>query len=470
MLERYFGIRRKGSTLFKEIIAGCTTFFAMAYILAVNPGILEAAGIPREATVIATCLVSALGTLLMGFYARRPLAIAPYMGENAFIAICVCGTLGYSWQQALAAVFAGGVLFLLLTVLGLRSYLANAIPSVLRFSFVVGIGLFIAFVGLEKMGVVAGGATGGPPVALGNLNSLETLLGIGGFILMGLFLLWRFPFGIFFTIVLSYACGIFIEYGAGIDLAQVMLPDHYFSAPDFAALTETASLWPLTKWQLDLSAFTAISFVFAVFVPIFLMDFFDTIGTLIGVSDRAGFLDENGNLPEIEKPMLCDAVASIAAALFGTTTTGTYIESATGIEAGGRSGMAAVVTGFLFLLSLFFVPLLQHVPEFAYTPALVIVGLFMMQSVKKINFEDVSELVPAFAVIVLIPLTYNIGVGMAAGFVLYPVFKTFCGRYYELTFGSLLFAAASCIFFVFYPYEGESGLWDLALVCFRFFV
>ncbi len=444
-LERYFEIRKYGSTVGREVVAGVTTFLAMAYIVAVNPGILAAAGLPRDATAVATCLAAAVGTLLMGFYARRPLAIAPYMGENTFIAFTVVGALGYSWQQGLAAVLAGGVLFVILTLLGLRGALANAVPRGLRYSFVVGIGLFLAFIGLEKIGFIARGPAGGPPVALGKLAEPRTILGVLGFLAMGVAILWRLPGGILGVILLSYVVGIV----SGIAPAP---GGSIVALPHFSALGKTASLWPFTEIHLDFSAFRDPGFILAVFLPVFLMDFFDTIGTLIGVSARAGFLNEKGELPEIEKPMLCDAIASVWGALLGTTTTGTYIESATGIEAGGRTGLTAVVTGVLFLVCLFFAPLFTAIPAFAYAPALVIVGVLMMESVKEIQFEDFTEVVPAFAVVVLMPFTFNIGVGMAAGFILHPLLKLLTGRFREITIGGAVFAAASLLFFVYHPY------------------
>jgi adenine/guanine/hypoxanthine permease len=445
MLDEYFGIRRHGSTVLREILAGMTTFLAMAYIVAVNPGILEVAGLPKEATAIATCIAAAIGTLLMGFYARRPIGIAPYMGENAFIAFTVVGMLGYSWQQALAAIFAAGVLFLVLTMTGLRGYLANAVPRNLRFSFVVGIGLFLAFIGLEKIGFIARGPGGGPPVALGNLTAPATLVGIAAFLLMGLGLLWRIPGSILGVIAAAY--------GAGILLGISPRPAHgVMQLPALGELGAIASLWPFTDWHLDFSAFAHPAFLLAVFLPVFLMDFFDTIGTLIGVSARAGFLDARGELPEIEKPMVCDAVASMAGAVVGTTTTGAYIESAAGIEMGGRTGLTAVTTGVLFVVALFFAPVFTAIPAYAYAPALIIVGVLMMESVKEIDVADPTEVIPAFAVIVLMPFTFNIGVGMAAGFILHPLLKFLGGRTRELSFAGLAFAAASLLFFIFYPY------------------
>lgn len=444
MLDRFFHIREKGSTPGREVVAGLTTFSAMAYIIVVNPGILEDAGLPKEATAMATCLAAAIGTLLMGFYARLPFAIAPYMGENAFIAFSVVGVLKFSWQQALAAILVGGILFVFLTLFRLRTYLADAIPHGLRISFVVGIGLFLVFIGLEKTGIIVNGPADAPPVGMGDLREAPVLLAIGCFALMGVFLVWRMSSGIFLSMALTYLVGIVLK--------VTPPPAQWMEPPDFSALGQIASLWPVTEWQLDFSAFLEARFLMAVFVPVFLMDFFDTIGTLIGVSERAGFLKEDGSLPDIEKPMMCDALATVAGALLGTTTTGTYIESAAGIESGGRTGLSAVVTGLLFLLALFFAPVFTSIPAYAYGPALIIVGLLMMQTVAKIKMDDVTEVLPAFAVIVLMPLTYNIGIGMAAGFLLHPLFKLLGGKTRDLSPGSLIFAAASLVLFIFFPY------------------
>ncbi len=443
-MDKFFGITAHGSSVGREVAAGVTTFLAMAYIVAVNPGILAPAGLPKEATAIATCLAAAGGTLLMGLYARRPLALAPYMGENAFFAFTVVIGLKYTWQQGLAATFMAGALFTVLTVTGLRGYLARAVPQALRYSFVVGIGLFLAFIGLEKIGFIAHGPEAGPPVALGSLANSATVLGIVGFVLMGLFVLWRVPGGILWAILIVYA--------ASILLGVAPHPEAFASLPDFGKLDAVASIWPITGWHFDFSAFGAPSFWLAVFLPIFLMAFFDTIGTLIGVCSRAGLLDAKGDLAEIEKPLLCDAIATMWGALVGTTTTGAYIESAAGIQAGGRTGLASVVTGGLFLVALFFVPVIEHIPPCAYAPALIIVGILMMESIQKIDFGDFTELVPAFTVIVLMPFTFNIGVGMAAGFVMYPLLKLLTGRVRETSLGAWIFAAASLLFFVYFPY------------------
>ncbi len=433
MIQRFFHLNELGTTVKREIVAGLTTFVTMAYIIVVNPKILEVAGIPFGPSMVATILSAFFGTLAMGIYARRPFAIAPYMGENAFVAYTVVKVLGYSWQTALGAIFVSGVLFTLLTLFKMRSWLANAIPQSLKISFAVGIGLFLAFIGLNETGIVVLGAPGAP-VRVGNLSSPSVLLAIFGFLLMG-YLMIRNVKG---AILISILAVTFLAFPLGV----ANLPKQWVSLPP--------SLGPIFL-KLDILGALSWGF-FAIMLVVFVMDFVDTLGTLIGVSFKAGLLDENGNLPEIEKPMLCDALATVVGALLGTTTTGTYIESATGIEAGGRSGLTAVVVALLFLLALFFAPFLTVVPAAAYGPALMIVGVLMLSPVIKIKFNDLTEAIPAFSTIVLMSFTYNLGIGMTAGFVLYPLAKIVSGRSREIPAGLWVLAGFSLLFYIFYPY------------------
>lgn len=434
MLAKFFRFDELGTDLRTEILAGFTTFVTMAYIIIVNPAILSAAGIPKGPSMVATILSAAFGTLVMGLYAKRPFAIAPYMGENAFIAYTVVKVLGYNWQTALGAVFIGGVLFTLLTVLRVRSWLAEAIPQNLKISFSIGIGLFLTFIGLNETGLVVLGSPGAP-VKLGDITEPAALLAILGFVLIAVLMVYRIRGAILLGILVVTA----ISYVADVTEA----PSSIVSMPP--------SLAPIFL-KLDIAGALTWGF-FSVILTVFVMDFVDTLGTLIGVSARAGLLDENGNLPEIEKPMLADALATVAGALMGTTTTGTYIESAAGIEEGGRSGMTAVVVAFLFLLALFFSPLLTAVPAHAYGPALIIVGLLMLQSASELKTSDFTEYVPSFAVVVLMSFTYNIGVGMTSGFVLYPLLKLVSGKARDVKPGMWVLGLLSLLFYVFYPYD-----------------
>ena len=434
MLQRYFNFKANQTHYRKETLAGITTFLATAYIIVVNPAILEAAGIPRGPSITATILTAVFGTLLMGAYAKRPFAIAPYMGENAFIAFTVVKGLGLSWQIALGAIFIAGVLFTILTVLKVRSWMVNAIPHSLRHSFTVGIGLFLCFIGLNECGIVVPGVPGAP-VRLGNLSNPSVLIAIGGFFLTAALLVRRLPFALLIGIVSVTA--------ASMALHITAWPQTVFSLP--------ASLNPIFG-QLDISGALTVKCL-PVVVLIFIMAFFDTIGTLYGLSSRAGLLNEKGHLPEIEKPMLVDALANLAAPLLGTTTSGAFIESAAGIAAGGRTGFVALVISALFLGALFLTPILTLVPAHAYGPALILIGAGMLAPVTHINFKDETEWLPAFLTIALISFTFNIGVGITAGLIAYPLLKLAAGRRREVPIALWALAALSLLFYLVYPWH-----------------
>jgi AGZA family xanthine/uracil permease-like MFS transporter len=432
-MRNYFKLHELGTTVRQEVIAGVTTFVTMAYIIIVNPKILEAAGIPFGPSMVATILVAFFGTLAMGLYAHRPFAIAPYMAENAFIAFTVVGVLGYSWQAALGAVFIAGLLFTLITIFKVRSWLANAIPEGLKIGFAVGIGMFLTFIGLNESGIVTIGVSGAP-VHVGNLRDPSVILAIVGFLLLSFLMVKRVKGGILIGILAVT----FLAFLAG----EAELPKQWVSLPP--------SLSPIFA-KLDI--FGALHWGFlAVVLTLLVMGFVDTAGTLIGLSYKAGLLDEHGNLPEIEKPMLCDAVSTVVAAVFGTTIAGAYIESATGIEAGGKSGLTSVVTAFLFLMALFLAPFFAVIPACAYGPALIIVGMLMFSPIAKIKFNDLTEVIPIFCIIALMSFTYNLGIGMTAGFVVYPLLKVLSGKVKEVPPGLWVLGAISLLFFVFYPY------------------
>jgi adenine/guanine/hypoxanthine permease len=432
-LQSFFQLEKRGATLAREVIAGLTTFTTMSYIIVVNPAILSAAGIPKDAAFVATVLAAVFGCLLMGLYANRPFAIAPYMGENAFIAYTVCLQLGYKWQTALAAIFIAGVLFVLLTILRLRQWVVDALPLSLRYSFAAGIGLFLTFIGLNQTGIVALGVAGAP-VRAGHLTSAPVLVAIAGFILLVVLVIRKVPGAILLGILMTAA----IAFLAGI------------AHPPRQVVSLPPGLKPVL-WQLDLRG--ALSWhAFPVVLTIFIMAFVDTMGTLIGLSARAGFLDEKGNLPQIERPMLADALATCFAPAIGTTTSGAFVESATGIEAGGRTGLTALVVAACFAMSLFFAPLFTAIPAQAYGPALVLVGLFMLEPVTRIDFRDHTESIPAFAVVTLMCFTFNIAVGITAGLLLYPLCKLVAGKRAQIKPGMWALAAISLLFFVFYPY------------------
>jgi len=433
LIDRYFQLERNRTTLGREVVAGLTTFVTMSYIVVVNPAILKAAGVPAGPSMVATILTAVFGTLLMGLYAKLPFAIAPYMGENAFLAYTVVQALGFSWQAALAAILLAGVVFLVLTVVRLRQWLVDAIPSALRYSFAVGIGLFLTFIGLNQTGVVMLG-NAGAPLRAGHLTAAPVLVAIFGFLLMAVLMIRRFPaailIGILATAFLAYVTRV-----APPPKAWVSLP------PSISPILFSVDFRAALNWGF-----------FPIVLTIFIMAFVDTMGTLIGVSARAGFLDENGNLPQIERPMTVDALSVIFAALVGTSTSGAFIESATGVEAGGRTGLTAVVTAICFLGTLFFSPFISAIPPQAYGPALIVVGLLMLSPITRIRFDDFTELIPAFAVVALMSFTYNVGIGITAGFVLYPFCKLVSGRVSEIKPGLWVLAGLSLLFFVFYPY------------------
>jgi len=431
-MKNFFEFKKHKTSYKQETLAGITTFLTMAYIIIVNPAILENAGIPRGPQVTATILAAAFGTIVMAFWAKRPFAIAPYMSENAFIAFVVVKVMGYSWQVALGAVFIAGCLFTLLTIFKVRSWLAESIPLSLKASFAVGIGLFITFIGLNETGLVALGVPGAP-VKLGDISQPSIILAVSGLLLVVVLLSRRIHgamlIGIIATTVASILIGI------------TPLPEKFISMPP--------SLEPIF-FKLDLAGALNIKF-FPVVMVVFIMAFLDTIGTLIGLSMRADLLDENGNLPEIERPMLADAVATMVAPLLGTTTTGAYIESAAGIEEGGRTGFTALVVAALFLLSLFLAPLFTIVPPHAYGIALIVIGSFMIRPIARLDFDDLTEMIPAFLTIVLMVFTYNIGVGMTAGMITYVLLKVFTGRGSEVKPGMWALAFLSVSLFIFLP-------------------
>jgi AGZA family xanthine/uracil permease-like MFS transporter len=447
-----FRLNERRTSLRTEVLGGVTTFTTMGYIIVVNPAILSFAGFPTGPATVATIVVAAFGTILMGLYANRPIAVAPYMGENAFVAFSLAA-MGVAWPEMLGAVFVSGVAFVAVTLLGVRAWLAGAISPSLKHSFAVGIGLFLALIGLYQTGVVTSAAAGLPaealtdpagllrapdvPLKIGDLTEPRVLLAVLGFLLMAV-LMQRgvrgaILIGIVATAVLGYALG----YGE--------MPRGFVAIP----FTGEWSLAPLLL-KLDVPGVLRFAFLPAL-LTLFLMGFLDTLGSLVGVGAAGDMLDENGEFPEIEKPMLVDALSCTFAGLVGTTTSGAYIESATGIREGARTGLAAVTTGVLFLLSLFFIPLIEPLQRlsYAYSPALVAVGLLMVSSVRHMDFDDLTELVPSFVTIVMMVFTYNIANGLTAGLALYPLVKIAAGRGHDVRPGAWVLAALCASYYVF---------------------
>ncbi len=432
-IAEYFKFDQYGTDFRTEVLAGAATFMTMAYIIVVNPAILQAAGMPYGPAMVATILSAVFGSAIMGLYANRPFAVAPYMGTNAFVAYTVVGVLGYSWQTALGAVFLSGVLLFLLTVTGGRTLLAHAVPKNLKYSFVVGVGLFICFIGLTTSGIVVAGE-GGSLLQAGYLTSPVVLLALGGFLLTCL-LMVRGVRGAVLIGILATAAAAFITGIAPLPDAIVSLP------PNPAPVLLQLDIMGALSWGMV-----------SVLLTMFTMDLFFTMSGALGIATQAGLTDENGDLPEIEKTFAADSLATIAGALFGTTTAGVFLESGAGTAAGGRTGLVALTVAVLFSLGLFFSPLFAAIPAAATGPALIVVGMLMLGPLAKIDYQDYTELIPAFAVIVMMIFTGNLGVGLCAGFVLFPVFKVVTGRAKEVHPAGWALFLLCLIFFVFYPY------------------
>ena len=452
-LERQFELSKRGTTVRTEILGGATTFVTMAYIIIVNPAILSFAGIPAGPSTVATILAATFGSLLMGLYANRPIAVAPYMGENAFIAFGLA-PMGIGWPQLLGSVFVSGCGFVVITLLRIRTWLANSISSSMKHSFAAGIGLFLAFIGLYETGIVTSFVTGMPPQALmnahatvlhapdvpvkiGNFRSPEVLLALFGFFLISILLYRRVRGGILIGIALTAFLGYIAGFGR--------VPSGIVAMP----FTGEYNLSEIA-FKLDIAGVFKLKFL-PVLLTLFLMGFLDTLGTLVGVGAAGNMIDEKGDFPQIERPMMVDAVTCMFSGMIGTTTSGAYIESATGISEGARTGLAAISTAVLFAASLFFIPLiepLQHL-RYAYGPALIAVGVMMIGSITKVNFNDLTELVPAFTTIVMMVFTYNIANGLTAGLVVYPLFKLCAGRVRELSWGSVVLGLLCSVYYVF---------------------
>lgn len=427
MLEKFFKLRENGTNVKTEVMAGITTFMTMAYILAVNPSILSVSGMDANAVLLATALASFLGTILMALLANYPFALAPGMGLNAYFAYTVVVNYGYSWQIALMAVFVEGLIFIVLSVTNVREAIFNAIPMTLKSAVSAGIGLFIAFIGLQNAKIVVNNDS--TLVSYQNFKSdfgsvgMGALLALIGVLITGFLLIKRIKGGILFGILITWALGIVCEL-VGLYVPNPSVIPTAFVSFDFSALGKTFG----QVFQADFSALKSIAeFVVVVFAFLF-VDIFDTLGTLIGVSSKANMLDKDGKLPRIKGALLADAVATSAGAVLGTSTTTTFVESASGVTEGGRTGLTAVTTGLLFLLSVIFSPLFLTIPSFATAPALIIVGFYMIASVAKINWENMVEAIPAFLCILSMPLMYSISEGIAMGVISWTILHLCSGK------------------------------------------
>ncbi|NYT36605.1 NCS2 family permease [Allopusillimonas soli] len=429
MLERLFQLHEHGTNVRTEILAGVTTFLTMSYIIFVNPEILSGTGMDKSAVFVATCLAAALGTLIMAFVANWPIGMAPGMGLNAFFAFTVVGAMGYSWQQALGAVFISGVIFVLLTVTGVRSWLIAGIPKSLRSAIAAGIGLFLAIIALGSAGIVV--ANPATKVSLGDLTSAPALFAILGFFIIAaldaLKIRGAILIGILAITVLSIFTGNSAFYGV-------------FSSPP--------SIAP-TFLQLDIMGALHTGFVHVILVFV-LVEVFDATGTMIGVATRAGLIQE-GRPNRLGRALLSDSTAIVAGSFLGTSSTTAYIESASGVQAGGRTGLTALTIGILFLLSLFLAPLAGAVPAYATAPALLYVAGLMLREIVHVDWNDITESTPAALAAIVMPFTYSIANGLAFGFISYVVLKGVTGRFREIHAATLLVAVLFVIKYAFFP-------------------
>ncbi|AVQ47367.1 guanine permease [Clostridium sporogenes] len=422
-MENYFKLKENDTTFKTEILAGITTFMTMAYILVVNPGILSQAGMDFGAVFTATALSAALATMLTGLYAKLPFAQAPGMGLNAFFAFTIVKQMGYSWEFALTAVFLEGIIFILLTAFNVREAIVNSIPNNIKKSISVGIGLLIAFIGLDNAHVVIHPKDGGTIVALGNITSGDALLAIIGILITGILLAKNIRGALLIGIVITTLIGI--------PMGITKVPTSFFSMPP--------SLSPIFlkfEWH---NIFTPNMFI-ALFTLLF-MDMFDTVGTLVGVATKAKMLDENGNVPRVKEALFCDAIGTTLGACLGTSTVSTFVESASGVAEGGRTGLTAVSTATMFLIALFISPLFIMIPAPATAPSLILVGLFMMSPIKEIELEDFTEAIPAFLTIIMMPLSYSISDGIVFGVVSYIVIKTLTGKVKDVSLTTFIVGA-----------------------------
>lgn len=438
MLDRFFSLKEHQTSVSQEIVAGLTTFAAMAYILAVNPAILSTTGMDKGALITATAVASAVMSAVMALATNYPIALAPGMGLNAYFAFTVCGAKGIPWQAALGLVFYSGLIFLCLSVSGLRKKLVEAIPIELKLAITAGIGFFIAFIGLKNGGVIV--ANPATFVGLGDLSKPGPLLVIAGVIATAILVTRKIPGAIILVIVALSIVGMIIPAPGGKEMITAM-PDGLINLP--------ATLAP-TFLKLDLGYFWKnLLSASPVVLAILFVDLFDNMGTLIGVSKRAGLLDKDGNLPKIGQAFMADAGAAMFGSILGTSTVTSYIESAAGVEAGGRTGLTVIATALCFLAALFLTPLILIIPAVATAPALVIVGAFMMQGLAELDLQDFEKAAPAFVTILAMPLAFSISEGIAFGLLTYVGLKVGTGKTKEVGLVTYVLALLFILHFLF---------------------
>ncbi|RHV66767.1 NCS2 family permease [Clostridium sp. OM02-18AC] len=445
-LEKLFHLKENHTDVKTEVMAGITTFMTMAYILAVNPSVLSASGMDSGAVFTATALASAIATLLMAAFSNYPFVLAPGMGLNAYFAYTVVLSMGYTWEMALAAVFVEGIIFLALSLTNVREQIFNSIPMNLKYAVSAGIGLFIAFIGLQNAKIVVDSATlvgmysFKASVANGLFHSegITVLLALIGVLITGVLLVKGVKGNILWGILITWALGIVCQLTG---IYQVN-PDAgcYSLLPDFSNGIAVPSLAP-TFMKMDFSRVASLDFVVVMFAFLF-VDMFDTLGTLIGVASKANMLDEQGRLPRIRGALLSDSIGTAVGAVLGTSTTTTFVESASGVAEGGRTGLTAVVSAILFALSLFLSPIFLAIPSFATAPALIVVGFLMLTSILKVNFADYTEAIPAYIAVIAMPFMYSISEGIAMGVISYVAINLVTGKAKEKHITPLMYVLA----------------------------
>ncbi|MBJ7553598.1 NCS2 family permease [Marinomonas spartinae] len=429
MFERYFQLKAHNTTVRKEVIGGVTTFLTMAYIIFVNPSILAQAGMDQGAVFVATCLASAVGCLIMGLYANYPIALAPGMGLNAFFTYSVVLGMHYTWEQALGAVFLSGIIFILISIFKIREWIINAIPNSLKLGIAAGIGLFLAMIALQNAGIIVKNPA--TAVGLGDLSSPSALYGLLGF---------------FVICALSY---LNVTGAVMIGILFIAVLSMIFGQNHFAGIVSVPPSIAPTFMAMDVEGAFQLSMISVVFAFLF-VDLFDTSGTLLGVGQRGGLLDKEGKLPRLKKALLADSSATAIGAALGTSSTTSYIESASGVAAGGRTGLTAVVVAGLFLVSLFFSPLAGSIPSYATAGALLYVAVLMTSSLAKVNWDDISDAAPVLIAAFSMPLTHSIADGIALSFVSYAIIKVLSGQYKQVNIATYVLAILFiCKFVVF---------------------
>lgn len=431
MLEKIFKLKENNTNIRTEVVGGITTFMTMAYILALNPSILGDAGMNPQAVLMATALAAFVGTLLMAVLANYPFALAPGLGLNAYFAYTVCGSMGYSWQFALLAVFVEGIIFIVLSLTNVREAIFNAIPTSLKKGISVGIGLFVAFIGLQDAGIVVDSATLVTLVDFSDKKAFSTtgiaaILALVGFFIIVILSVKKVKGSILIGIVITWLLGIVCEI-TGIYEGPSMIPE--FSKFDITAIGDTFGKCFSSE---AIKNVKIIDFI-VIMCSFLFVDMFDTLGTLVGVANKADMLDKDGKLPRIKHALLADAVATSAGAVLGTSTTTTFVESASGVSEGARTGLASVVTGLLFLVAIFLSPLFIAIPGFAVASALIYVGFLMIAAVVDIDFSDMTEAIPAYICLIAMPLTYSISEGIAFGSISYVLINVCCGKAKKVT-------------------------------------